>query len=515
MWATIPHDFIATDCLLQGMIFTDKHRNAKTVKALQKYKTKRNFSGTPEPKPKGKSSPSAKKRSFVVQEHDASHHHFDFRLESDGVLKSWAIPKGPSMDPKVKRLAVMVEDHPLSYGKFEGEIPKGNYGAGTVAIWDKGWFEPEEGDTKGSIEKDIRKGTIKFQLHGEKLEGSFALVRIKDGKEKNWLLIKHKDATRRKVSAKSVQKTKKATVNKTKQMVSVGGHQLQLTNLDKVLWPREGIKKSDLIYYYNSIHRYILPYLKDRPQSLKRNPNGIEDKGFYQKYAAGDAPSWVENEKILAESTGKQVNYIVCNDQATLAYLNNLGCIEINPWNSRVDHLDHPDYLVIDIDPSSTNSFNQVIDTTLAVREILKKGNINGYCKTSGASGMHIYIPLGARYNYDDVRPLAELIAKKTNELLPSITTMERALNKRRNRIYLDYLQNSRGQTLACAYSVRPVQGASVSAPLEWKEVKHGLSPLDFTIHNMAARIERKGDLFKKVLTASTDIREGMRLISE
>ncbi len=296
-------------------------------------------------------------------------------------------------------------------------------------------------------------------------------------------------------------------------MVSVGGRKLQLTNLDKVLWPREGITKSDLIYYYNTIHKYVLPYLKDRPQSLKRNPNGIEDKGFYQKDAGGDAPSWVKSKSIRAESTGKDVNYIICNEQATLAYMNNLGCIEINPWNSRVGHLDNPDYLVIDIDPSSGNSFDQVVDATLAVKEVLDKGKITAFCKTSGASGMHVYIPLNARYTYDEVRPLAELIANKAGDLIPAITTTERALNKRKGKIYLDYLQNSRGQTLACVYSLRPVPGASVSAPLEWREVKHGLLPVDFSIHNILSRIGQKGDLFKKVLSGTTDLKKCMKLI--
>lgn len=478
------------------------------MSTLRQYKQKRNFSRTPEPAARA-STRRRKKLSFVVQEHDASHHHFDFRLESDGVLKSWAVPKGPSMDPRHRRLAVMVEDHPLSYGKFEGEIPKGNYGAGTVRIWDKGWYEVEDADEDhgAGIAKGIDSGSVKIVLHGDKLEGSFALVRMNDGKRKNWLLIKHKDTSRPAAPRRS------PVVNNKKQMVNVGGEKLQLTNLDKVLWPGEGLTKRDLIFYYNSIREVILPYLKDRPQSLNRHPNGISEKGFYQKNAGGDAPAFVKSIKIVAGSTGRKVDYVICNDEATLAYLNNLGCIEINPWNSRTSHLDQPDYLVIDIDPSPGNTFNQVVDAALAVKEVLDKGKVTGYCKTSGASGVHIYIPMRARYRYNTVRSFAALIAEKAQALVPSITTVERAINKRRGKIYLDYLQNSKGQTLACAYSLRPVPGACVSAPLEWKEVRHGIAPADYTIHNMLRRVKSKGDLFAKVLSGTTDIEKSMRLM--
>src|SRR5690348_10133617 len=161
---------------------------------LTDYKRKRNFKATPEPAAKRARSKTALQ--FVVQRHDASHLHYDFRLELDGVLKSWAIPKGPSLNPGDKRLAVMVEDHPIAYGKFQGVIPKGNYGAGTVEIWDSGTYSPENERTKNpslDIRKGLKAGSLKIVLHGKKLKGSFALVRLKDGKEKNWLLIKHND----------------------------------------------------------------------------------------------------------------------------------------------------------------------------------------------------------------------------------------------------------------------------------------------------------------------------------
>jgi DNA ligase D len=279
------------------------------------------------------------------------------------------------------------------------------------------------------------------------------------------------------------------------------------TNLHKLYWPGEGITKGDLISYYKTIAPFILPYLKNRPLSLKRNPNGIKDQGFYHKDAGDIAPSWMKTADIYAESTGKIVHYLVCNNVKSLLFIANLGCIEMNPWNSTTVKLDNPDYLILDIDPSDKNSFDEVIEVALVIKEILDKIKLTGYCKTSGASGMHVYIPCGRKYDYDTVRDFAKLLATMVHEQLPSSTTLERSLAKRKkDEIYVDFLQNSRGQTLASAYSVRPKPGATVSAPLEWKEVKKGLHPSQFTIKNMKKRADKKGDLFKGVLGKGVDI---------
>jgi bifunctional non-homologous end joining protein LigD len=280
-----------------------------------------------------------------------------------------------------------------------------------------------------------------------------------------------------------------------------------LTNLHKLYWPDEKITKGDLIKYYETIAPYILPYLKNRPLSLRRNPNGIKDSGFFHKDAGDIAPSWMKTADIRAESTGKIVHYLVCNDVESLLFTANLGCIEMNPWNSVTSHLDKPDYLIIDIDPSDKNSFDQVVEVALVIKEISKQAKIEGYCKTSGASGMHVYFPCKRKYAYDTVRDFAEVIATLVTEQLPSFTTVERSLKKRKKTdIYVDYLQNSRGQTLACPYSARPKPGATVSAPLEWKEVKKGLHPSMFTIKNMKKRVDKKGDLYKPVLGKGIDI---------
>jgi DNA ligase D len=288
-----------------------------------------------------------------------------------------------------------------------------------------------------------------------------------------------------------------------------------LTNLDKVYWPDEGLTKGDLIKYYESTASYILPYLKNRPLSLMRHPNGIKAPGFFHKDAGSMAPDWIKTADILAESTGKIVHYLVCNNLESLLYIANLGCIEMNPWNSVTGKLDRPDYLVLDIDPSDKNTFDQVIDVALIIKEILDEAGITGCCKTSGASGMHVYIPCNKKYEYEAVRDFAHILATLVTERAGSFTTLERSLSKRKkNHIYVDYLQNSRGQTLASAYSVRPKPGATVSAPLAWKEVKHGLRPADFTIKNMKKRIEKKGDLFEPVLGKGVNIAAALKKLN-
>lgn len=310
---------------------------------------------------------------------------------------------------------------------------------------------------------------------------------------------------------KSKVATMPAAAKKTE--LKVKGQVVTLTNQNKIYWPDEEITKGDVINYYNTISKYILPYLKGRPQSLRRNPNGITDKGFFHKDAGHAAPEWMQTISLYSESAKKDIEYIVCNDKASLLYLNNLGCIELNPWNSRIFKLDNPDYMVIDLDPSEKNSFEQIIDAALVVKEILDKAGAKAYCKTSGSRGLHIYVPLKAQYDYDEVRAFAEVVATRVQEQLPDTTTMERSLNKRRGRIYLDYLQNKKGQTLASVYSARPKPGATVSTPLLWKEVKHGLHPSKFNIFNIEKRLDKQGDLFAGVLTEKTNLRKCMKAL--
>lgn len=846
--------------------------------SLSRYNQKRDFKQTAEPE--GKIAKSDSQLVFVIQKHAASHLHYDFRLEMDGVLKSWAVPKGPSLDPQVKRLAMMVEDHPYDYKDFEGNIPEGNYGAGNVIVWDNGTYLPAggyKGTAENALKAGLHKGHLSFVMKGKKLKGEFSLVKLHGKQENAWLLIKKEDryATtddilkkdrsvisrqtletlekknnqppavskkQKSESPKKVSTTKKpqllnnsgtqasfakpmlasltekpfddpdwifehkydgyravAVINpndvqlysrnallftddfkpiaealrkiphaavldgevvvenaagrsdfqmlqnylktgkgklryyvfdllsldgtdttgltllerkellrlllkkqkltnvffsghvrekgvslleeaakskaegiiakkadsaystgqrtndwlkikisqseeaiiigitepkksrnhfgalllgqyragkiqyigkcgtgfkeddlatlhqkfraaftdkppveeppklydkiqwlrpkwvaqvkftewtadhhlrhpvflglrvdkkpaevqfnpqskeimkaKTQEKetendyeLKVGKTTLHLTNQHKIYFPKDQITKGDIVNYYNEVADYILPYLKNRPQSMNRFPNGINGPSFYQKDVDVDKiPSWLKTEKIFSESNDAYIDYLICNDKATLLYMANLGCIEINPWNSTLKKIENPDWIVMDIDPEK-DEFGQVVKVALTVKEVMDELGADCYCKTSGASGLHVYIPLGAKYNYDTVKIFAELIAGEVHARVPEITSLERTIKKRGGKIYVDFLQNRKGQTLAAPYSVRPKPGATVSTPLEWNEVNENLSPSQFTIENTMQRLLEKGDLWKPVLGKGADIKKILKLLQQ
>jgi len=290
-------------------------------------------------------------------------------------------------------------------------------------------------------------------------------------------------------------------------------HEVKVTNLQKVYWPKEGYTKGDVIEYYQKIAPYILPYLKDKPQSLNRHPNGIEQESFYQKDMGDNLPSWMTTVEVFSESNAKNINYLVCQDADTLKYINNLGCIEINTWHSRIQSLENPDYCLIDLDPGE-NTFEEVIETALVTKRVLDKIGAEAFCKTSGATGIHICIPLGAKYSFDQSKDFAHLIVQIVHSQLPDLTSLERSPKARTKQIYLDYLQNRTGQTVAVPYSIRPKPGATVSTPLEWKEVKKGLHPSQFTIENIHKRLQEMGDLFKGVLGDGIDMSKCLEKLS-
>jgi bifunctional non-homologous end joining protein LigD len=885
--------------------------------ALDKYKEKRDASKTPEPFG-GKSSDKEVLR-FVIQKHAASHLHYDFRLEMEGVLKSWAVPKGPSTDPDIKRLAMMVEDHPYNYRTFEGIIPQGQYGGGTVIVWDEGTYEPLDFDGKSKKEREkhllheLYSGKLKFVMKGKKIKGEYALVKAYGRGENGWLLMKlddkyaSKDDITKKdksvVSGKTLEevaatstniygkkkaepiqdKIKKkvkekeeppesikleadtllkkgrkskipanikpmlatlvnepfddpdwiyevkwdgyralAYVNKGKatlssrnnksftekyypitaamedwtinavldgeilviekdgkanfsalqnwrseadgdlvyyafdllwyegkdimglplserqailkeilptnddrvrlsqvftangldffeaaekmrlegimakkasshyipdarskdwlkikvsqrqevviggftnnegsakpfsslllgvyekgklqyvgkvgtgftekkqkemmemfkpliadkspftsvpdvnkpsrfrpnppkasatwlkpelicevaftevtedgvfrhpsfqgmrsdkkaeevfretpvetttvveepqtenapkmvsapkrsgrqtllnpkeetQVKKINGHDLKFTNLSKVYWPEDGYTKRDMFNYYYQVAEYILPYLKDRPQSLNRFPNGIHGKSFYQKDVKGKAPDWVKTFPYTT-SDGEDKEFLVGDDEATLLWMASLGCIEMNPWFSRIQNPDNPDYCVIDLDPDK-NTFDQVIEAAQEVKKVLDAIGVPGFVKTSGSTGIHIYIPLGAKYNYDQSQMFGKLIVSIVHNQLPDFTSLERQIKNRGGKMYLDFLQNRPGATIAGPYSLRPKPGATVSMPLHWDEVKKGLTMKHFTIKNAMTRIKSEGDLFKGTLQEGIDMEQAL-----
>jgi bifunctional non-homologous end joining protein LigD len=263
---------------------------------------------------------------------------------------------------------------------------------------------------------------------------------------------------------------------------------LKLTHTDKVFWPEEGYTKGDVIAYYANVARYILPHLKDRPESLMRQPGGINDPGFFQKNVAREhLPPFIDRASIYSESNKKDLCWLVCDNKETLLWLANFGCIELNPWQSRTKALTKPDYLTIDLDPQS-GAFEDCIPVALGIHELLERAKIPSFPKTSGKRGLHIMIPLGAKYSYAQARKFAELLVAIANARMPALTTLEWRKALRGKKVFLDIARNAKGQTTAAVYSLRPYPGATVSAPLEWKEVKKGLTPSAFTIKTIFKR---------------------------
>jgi bifunctional non-homologous end joining protein LigD len=469
-----------------------------------------------------------------------------------GVLKSWAVPRGPSLDPREKRLAVLTEDHPVEYLKFEGRIPEGNYGAGEQLIWDAGTYDVAAGTDPLA---GLRDGKLSFHLHGNKLRGGFNLLRMK-GREDQWLLVKSEDRfarpgwkldlvlgpngpkreedkkTPRRRAAGSARKHGAVARGKSGKALSarrafasgalagdvdvaVGNKIVNLTNLDKVYWPTDGYTKSDLIKYYYEVSRYILPYLKDRPLIMRRYPNGIGGSSFHQ-HDVDQAPDYVRTASLETED-GHFVDYIIGDGLGTLLYMSNLGAIERHPWHSRVQSIERPDWVVFDLDPGEASDFGTICDLALKIRESLERLGLECYPKTSGSRGMHIYIPLRPAHTYEETAAFAEAIAAQIARDNPQTATVERSLKRRRKeQVYIDHMQNAQGKSMVAPYSVRPRAGAPVSAPLAWDEVKgRKITIQDFTITNMLRRLEAKGDLFAPVLKRKQRLAGALAAIRE
>ncbi len=822
---------------------------------IEKYKQKRKFDKTPEPVPGTAAAlGTSASRMYCVQRHHARHLHYDLRLEVGGALKSWAVPKGPTLDPSEKRLAMMVEDHPIEYGSFEGVIPAGNYGAGSVMLWDRGSYELL-GDA--TDENQLARGDFKFRLHGEKVKGEFALVRTKRGKGNEWLLIKKKDAeakpgwnpedhslsvstgrTQEEIAqgldavepqrAKHLRMPKGAvkalmpksvppmlaeigrgdpldhdhwlyevkwdgvraicyiesgrlrmvsrngnvmesqypelsvlphhiqardaildaeivsldargvpsfeqlqlrmnateanavalqrrhhpvtmyvfdvmyadghdlrgvtvedrkaflrellnpsdtirysdtfgsagralmaavkaqgiegiigkrrgsfyesrrgsdwikykvtnsdsfvicgftkgeremfgalvlgfydgkklrwagnvgtgfdqkmmrvihdkltplittkcplepekglpgkdvtwvrpelmcevrytqwtnakklrapvfiglrtdidpapqrepllSADKAEVMFDIDGHRLKFTNLNKIDFPREGYTKRDLLNYYDAVASLLIPHLKDRPLSLKRYPNGIDADFFFQKEVAASFPSWLRKE--MADD----IRHVIGEDRATLLYLVNLGCIDHNPWMSRIGSLEHPDYMLIDLDPQEC-PYSKIVEAALLVRAKLDRAGLEGFPKTTGGDGMHIFVPLDPKYTYEQVRSFAELLSTMVSHERPDLFTTPRAVAKReKGKVYFDWQQIAEGKTISAPYVVRAYAGAPVATPLEWSEVTPKLDPAQFHMMNAMARFDRVGDLFAAVLTKHQSLEKALERLS-
>lgn len=303
--------------------------------------------------------------------------------------------------------------------------------------------------------------------------------------------------------------TRKTLLNPSEasQVKKVNGHELKFTNVKKIFWPKEKITKGELINYYYQIAPILMPYLKERPESMNRFPNGIDGKSFYFKNVKGKVPEWMDTFDYYSDEDQQHKEYLIANNEATLLYMINMGCIELNPWSSTVKKPDYPTFCIIDLDPDQ-NSFDQVIEAAQVTKSVLDGMGIPSYPKTSGSTGLHIYIPLGNKYTYEQSKEFARIIVTLVNQQLPDYTSIERHIADRKGKMYLDFLQNRPHATIACAYSVRPKPGATVSMPLHWDEVKKGLKMSDFTIKNSLERIQSMGDIFKPVLGKGIDLKK-------
>jgi bifunctional non-homologous end joining protein LigD len=489
-------------------------RPGDTAMPLEEYNRKRDFTRTREPAG-SKKARAHKRPNFVVQEHHASILHYDFRLEADGVLKSWSVPKGPSMDPSVKRLAVQVEDHPIGYATFEGTIPQGQYGGGTVKIWDHGTYESLMGEKAEpqSAGEAIEAGRIEFVMHGERLKGKFALIRMKArGKGKpQWLLMKLKDdfaeagsdeppkpAARPRASARETAPARASRNGKVPKTV-------ELTHPDRVIFPEAGLTKADVFAYYEKVADRILPFLKDRPITFERLPEGLADKAphFWQKDTPDYYPDWIPRIELETER-GKTVHYALVNDRATLLYLVNQGTLTFHVWASRTKDLDRPDFVLFDLDPGKA-PFADVIAVARAIKATLDEEGADSFVKTSGETGLHVLTPWINDGGFDEARAWALELAERTAEAMPEQATVDIRKAKRGDRVYIDVLQNARGHHAVPPYVLRAVPGATVSTPLDWKEVAEGLDPKAFTLKKALARFaRRKTDPFAGLLKSFT-----------
>jgi bifunctional non-homologous end joining protein LigD len=308
--------------------------------------------------------------------------------------------------------------------------------------------------------------------------------------------------------ARNVEGTKLLATTKQEVMIERDGRQLKFTNLNKVFYPADGFTKRDVVNYYHDVAPLLVPHLAGRPLSLKRYPNGIEAEYFFQKDAAPLAP-WLHTEQI-AEGEGAAKPFVICDDESSLLYLANLGCIDQNPWFSRVGSLDYPDFMVLDLDPYHCG-YDRIVEAAQLVRRKLEELHLEGHPKTTGGDGMHIYVPIAAEYSYEQVRTFAEIIARLAIGDRPDLFTTPRAVAQReKGKVYFDYLQISWGKTISAPYVLRAHSRAPVATPLRWSEVRPGLSPHDFTIANVRARFEHLGDIFAPVLSNSQKLEPAM-----
>lgn len=505
---------------------------------LERYRGKRDFAVTPEPSGVGRA-PAEDGRRFVVQRHRARRLHYDLRLEADGVLLSWAVPKGPTLDPDVRRMAVHVEDHPLGYFDFEGVIPAGEYGGGDVIVWDWGTWELADADDAITAVDD---GNLHFDLHGAKLSGRFALVRrgaSGSGGTEQWLLIhKHdehavagwdpEDHPRSVKSGRTNDEVRDApaatwsshaswvgptpdelealdALPKSGGRWTFGGETLKLSNLDKVLFPAKrpyrAITERDLIRHYACMAPVMLPYLYDRPINLHRYPDGIDKTGFWHKARPDHAPDFVTAWRNIDADPGETEVYAVLDSAASLAWAANFGAIELHPWTSTAASPHRPTWAMIDIDPGEASTFDDVLTLARLHRTALEHIGVEACPKVTGGRGIQIWVPVATKYRFDDTRAWVERLSRAVGAAVPELVSWEWEKAKRTGLARLDYTQNAINKTLVAPFSVRPRPGAPVSVPITWDELDDpDLRPDRWTISNVGEHLRDHGDPLARLI---------------
>ena len=536
--------------------------------ALELYRRKRNFQTTPEPRGQVDRR-IGRPLQFVIQKHAASHLHYDFRLELDGVLRSWAVPKGPSLDPNEKRLAMHVEDHPIEYGGFEGVILPGQYGSGTVMLWDRGTWIP-----KGDLREGYRKGKLKFELDGEKLHGGWMLVKSggKYGGEKAWLLIKENDewaqpvqqgrvvddkpnsvstgrsleaiagdsdrvwsskkSVRQNVESGATKPTRKrkgstspeaaaqpaapatrskrargSTSKPSGETVEVQG--VAISNPGKLLYPDAGITKLQLARYYEAVGDWIVPQLGNRPLTLLRCPDGWDKECFYQKNAPDKINKAIK--PVVIEMSDGPAVYMMANSTEAVVALLQSGALEFHPWGSTANKLGHPDRITFDFDPDDGLGYRDVVEAVRMVRQLLEKLGLRCFLKTTGGKGLHIVVPIQPSQPWDVVNGFTRAIAESLAFTFPERFTANASKAKRGGKIFIDYLRNSEGATAVSAYSLRARAGAPVATPIAWEELAKDVRFDHFNVRTVPARLKRmKNDPWADFFTVKQRVTAAM-----
>jgi bifunctional non-homologous end joining protein LigD len=528
---------------------------------LARYQSMRDFARTPEPagdtggQAGGAAVPA--QRRFVVQRHRARRLHYDVRFEIDGVLASWAVPRGPTLDPAVRRLAVHVEDHPIEYLDFEGVIPSGGYGSGDVIVWDLGTWEPHETDDPAAA---VAAGELHADVSGHKLHGRFILVRT-GSDEKQWVLLhKHDDdavpgwdpedyplsvlsgrtndqvkadpdrmwrsdlppaqasislrpegeSGQVAVSPPAIEGPAEADLAALDELGSNGswdvfGRQLRLTNLDKEMFPgREGeapVTKRELIRYAAVIAPVVLPYLAGRPLNMNRFPGGAGTRGFWHKQLPEHAPEWVPRWHNPDARRDKSDTYLMVDEPAALVWAANFGALEWHAWTALASTPKEPTYALIDIDPGTATTWDEVLVLARLHRTALQHLRVRAQPKVTGRRGIQIWIPVNPGLSYEDTRVWVEQLSKAVGAVVPELVSWKWDVKERSGLARLDYTQNVSNKTLVAPYSPRAAPGGPVSAPISWDELDDpALRPDGFTIRSMPGRLARVGDLFRPVL---------------